>query len=134
MSKLCPLGHCERVIDRDHQFVFGNNPGRIDIAEDAARRSLAISPSHSAKIDCVAVALHGVARIAKRLKVAQVIGAAEIPRYDVIDLKSADLIAHSAKYAIGRPPATATSPRNWSRSRAGIGLAASMMAIGQASS
>jgi hypothetical protein len=79
----------ERVLDPDHQLVFGHDPRTINVAEDATVRSLAISSRHAAKISRIAVTLHCVAGVAVCLKVGEIVGAGHVPRNDVIDLKGA---------------------------------------------
>ena len=93
------LGHRVRVPSRHRQFVFGDDPRRIDVAEDAAVRPFAITRSHTAKIGRIAVALHRVARIAERLEVAQIVRTARTAWNDMIDLKSAIFGARAAQLA-----------------------------------
>src|SRR5271165_2268950 len=83
----------ERVLDRDHQLAFGNDPPVLDVAEDAAVRSLAITSGRAARIGHIAVALHCTSsRVPEGWSDRR---SRQVPRNDVIDLTGATFGAHA---------------------------------------
>ena len=95
MSKLCPsvTGNASLIATINS---FSAMIRDASICRRCSLRSFSIEGRHAAEVGRVAVALHRVARIAERLKVAQVVRAAEIPRNNVVDLKGAIFCARAA--------------------------------------
>ena len=70
----------------------------IRITEDAAGFAMSIALRHVAKIRIISVALHCIAGVAKRLKIADVVRSAMLAWDDVIDFERALFCRHATEF------------------------------------
>jgi hypothetical protein len=75
------------IADRVAELVLGNDPGGIDLTEHTTRVAVLVAECDAAKVSVVAIPLGRVARIAKGLKIRDVVCPTFVTRDDMVDFK-----------------------------------------------